>query len=53
MIWGTPMLGTLDIYICMYIYIHTVHILVGGMEHVFFHPVGNVIIPTDSYFAEG
>jgi hypothetical protein len=27
--------------------------LVGGLELVFFHSVGNFIIPTDSYFSEG
>jgi hypothetical protein len=27
-------------------------LLVGGLEQ-FFHSVGNVIIPTDSYFSQG
>ena len=42
-----------DIYICMFIYL-----LLGGLEHdwiMTFHPVGNVIIPTDElhHFSEG
>ena len=47
----------IDIYIlCVYIYIHIIYIythyiyniLVGGLEHfLFFHSVGNFIIPTD------
>ena len=43
----------------LYIYIYVLYIyinLIGGLEHfLFFHIIGNVIIPTDvhSYFSEG
>jgi hypothetical protein len=36
MIWGTPMLGTLDIYICMYIYIYILYIYWLVVWNMFF-----------------
>jgi len=45
----------LQLYNCSYVHITTGHIyqqqlLVGGLEHfLFFHSVGNVIIPTDEH----
>ena len=37
-----PYIGNNSTIICMYIYI-----LVGGLEHVFFHVSGILMIPTD------
>ena len=34
------------------VHLHSKHSLVGGLEYIFPY-IGNVIIPTDSYFSEG
>ena len=40
--------------ICIYIYIYTVHILVGGLEHVLFSHILGIIIPIDFHiFSRG